>query len=274
MTFASSTLAPGDYVVGNLVAFSLASSASASLYGVADNVALAGQTVSAVTGITSASLGALSSGGLAAVSALTGTTNITVNSEALGAGSAVTGTVAGSVLTGLSSLGTASAGITNWFITKASTNVASTTIATATNIPVAQMSLVVSVGTAAGSVISAVRAGSIITGTTAATALSAAGYSAGSFVGTSGSFGAVTNVGLAALGGTTINAMTTSVPSFNYLGASSVLTGGSFYAPFQGGVMGTGGVPAAITLTTGAANALTTYGSTAAAQPWFAMIGL
>ena len=250
MTFASSSIAAGDYVVGNLLAFSLASSASASLFGVVAK-ALTSQSISAVTAITSATLGALSSGGLAAVSALTGTTNVTVTSMAVHAGSA---------LTALTQNATNNV---SWFVSRASS--ASTSVASATSsFTFVEAPFVGSLGTTAGS---------IITGSTAATAFSAGGLSAGSFVGTSGSLSAVTNVGVAALGSTTVNNLSTSLPGFNYLGASSVLTGGLFWQPFDAGLMSTGGIPANITLTTGTTAGLTVYGSTAMQQPWVALIG-
>jgi hypothetical protein len=102
--------------------------------------------------------------------------------------------------------------------------------------------------------------------------MSTGGLVAGSFITASGSLSAVTNVG-ATTAQTIISALSSTLPTFNYLGASSVLTGGLFYAPFQFGLMSTGGIPANITLTTGTTAALTTYGTTAAAQPWFALVG-
>lgn len=250
MTFASSTLAPGDYVIGNIVGFSLASNASASLFGVGNNAALAVQTVAAVTGITSASLSALSNAGLLSVSAHTGTTNITLSSMALGAASGITA---------ITQLVTGGTNNTWWGVQHASSNVSTSNVTATFN--VVQPVFVSSIGTLAGS---------IVTGTTAATALSAAGYQTGSIITALNTIGAVTNVGLAALGTTSLNGVTTSLPSFNYLGASSLSSGASAY--FMNGIFSTGGVPAAITIA-GSNASLTTFGSLAAAQPWFAMVG-
>jgi hypothetical protein len=232
MTFASSSLAPGDYVFGNILAFSAQAAGQASLFGVAANITTAGQTVGAVTGITSATLGGLSSGGLSSGSLFTSSSS-----------NAAFATGAGKAFAFLSLSGATSTSYTSSTQTLAAVSESGTQIYAFSGTP-AVVSL-----------------------------MSSGGLLAGSFVTASGSIGAVTNVGLAALGSTTINGITTGFPGFNYLGNSSVLTGGLFYAPFQNGVMSTGGIPANITLTTGTTAGLTTYGSTAAAQPWFCVVG-
>jgi hypothetical protein len=196
MTFASSELPPGDYVFGNLIAFSGSTTASMSLYGAVANSMAAAQTVGAVTNTTQ--------------------------------------TVAKTIVTAIGSLATANAGNVGWMDSLGSSAASSMTTSFSLTQTVIQLPLLTSY------------ASSAVTLNTAAPT---------------------------ALGSTTVNAATSVLPPFSYLGASSVLTGGLFFQPFQNGIMSTGAVPAAITLTTGTANALTVYGSTAAEQPWFAMVG-
>lgn len=64
--------------------------------------------------------------------------------------------------------------------------------------------------------------------------------------------------------------------AFQYQGTGVSYTagGGTTYAPFYVGIMNTGAAPANITLTTGTAASLTTYGATAQSQPWFALVGV
>jgi hypothetical protein len=64
-------------------------------------------------------------------------------------------------------------------------------------------------------------------------------------------------------------ATNTSLPAFNYLG--SQVSSLSVPGIFMNGVYSTGGVPAAITLTNTVS--MTTVGSVAFAQPWFALVG-
>jgi hypothetical protein len=76
-------------------------------------------------------------------------------------------------------------------------------------------------------------------------------------------------MGTGAAANSTISANTNSVPAFNYLGSQvSTL---SVPGIFMNGIYSTGAVPAAITLT--ATASLTTVGSVAAAQPYFALVG-
>src|SRR5262249_886250 len=74
MTFNSTSLSAGEYVMGQLFDFAQGSSTwTLNFFGAqAASTALA----SGATGLTSASLGALSSGGLAAASAFTASTNV------------------------------------------------------------------------------------------------------------------------------------------------------------------------------------------------------
>lgn len=242
MTFASTSIAPGDYVVGQLFNFAQGSSTwTLAFYGVQGETT---SQVAAVTGVTSASLGALSSGGLAAVSAFTGTTNITLSSMSIAAGS------------GITALTQNATNNVSWFVSRASSAVTSVASATS-SFTFLEAPFVGSIGTVAGSV---------ITGSTAATALSNSGLSAGSYVGTSGSIAAVTNVGLAALGSSVLGA--SALPNFGYIGTGSTTSG--FPTWFMAGIMSTGAVPTAITLTSAA---VTYSGSAAFQQPWFALVG-
>ena len=253
MTFASSTLAPGDYVIGNLIAFSLGSSASASLFGAGNNVALAAQTVAAATGIASTA---------AAVTAFSAAPTVVavMSSNGLLAASALTASGIVSAQTAAASLAITNVEATSTFASSAS----STYSAWERMNAVARTVLTGATGTLGALSSGGLLAGSFHTASGSASVLSNSGTAA---------VAAVTNVALAVLGTTNIQGLTTSLPGFAYLGASSVLTGGLFYEPFQNGVMSTGGIPAAITLTTGTTAGLTVYGSTAAAQPWFALVG-
>jgi hypothetical protein len=253
MTFASSSIAPGDYVMGNIVAFSLASSASVSLFGIGNNVSLAAQTVAAATAIASTA---------AAVTAFSAAPTVVavMSSNGLLAASALTASGIVSAQTAAASLAITNVEATSTFASSAS----STYSAWERMNAVARTVLTGATGTLGALSSGGLLAGSFYTASGSASVLSNSGTAA---------VAVVTNVAVAALGTTSIQGLTTSLPAFQYLGASSVLTGGSFYEPFQNALMSTGGIPAAITLTTGITAGLTVYGSTAAAQPWFALVG-
>jgi len=205
-TFASSTVAAGEYVVGQIFDFAqLNSTWTLNFYGAMNASTLL---ASAATGIASTTLGVLSSGGLQAAS------GITV----------------------LGILGTGSAGATFWGASFASSAASSfkttTSIWTFIDIPmVTQLSTL---------------AGSIHTGTSTVSA--------------------VTNVALAALASTTLAQLT--LPNFGFLGSGSTTSG--FPTVFEAGIMSTGAIPTAITLTS---NAVTYSGSIAFQQPWFILAG-
>ena len=113
-------------------------------------------------------------------------------------------------------------------------------------------------------------------GTAAPTVVSAmlsGGLSAGSFITGSSSIAAVTAVGVAALGTTSINAASSFLGNFQYQASGSIYTAGTNAGPFVNGIFSTGAFPANITLTTGTTAGLTTFGSTAQIQPFFALVG-
>lgn len=231
MTFAGSTIDAGEYVIGQLFNFAQGSSTwTLNFYGANGlNTFLA----SAATNLTSATLGALSSGGLAAVSAHTGST-----STALTAWSAAASAMA------FSGVGS-TAGFST---TNVSTFTAGSLVIKATATAASTLSLLLNTATAGFNM------------------LSSAGFSAGSFVGTSGSVGAVTNVALGALSSSTLAQMT--LPIFGYIGTGS--TTSNFPTAFFNGIMSTGAIPVAITLTS---TAVTYSGSIAFQIPWFQLIG-
>lgn len=227
MTFASSELAPGDYVFGNLMSFSGSANASISIFGANNNVPAAAQTVT--TQATSA------------VSLATGSAAMTVG----------TGTISVSSY-GAAFLALSTAGDFTAFTISASSSLASSF----------NSALSVSV-----------------TGASVSESFSLIGASANSNIVSSVSMksSAVTlntstvavTMGTGAAANSTISANTNSVPAFNYLGSQvSTL---SVPGIFMNGIYSTGAVPAAITLT--ATASLTTVGSVAAAQPYFALVG-
>lgn len=214
-TFASSSLSPGDYVVGQLFNFAQGSSTwTINFYG--------GQAYS--------SAGALTSAGLLAGSAFTGTTNITLSSMSIAAGSGITA-ITQNATNNIS-----------WFVSRATSAVTSVASATS-SFTFLEAPFVGSLGTIAGSV---------ITASTAATALSNSGLSAFSFRSASTSFSA------AAL----------TLPNFGFIGTGSTTSG--LPTAFMAGIMSTGAVPTAITLTS---TAVTYSGSIAFQQPWFGLVG-
>jgi hypothetical protein len=227
MTFASSTLAAGEYVIGQMFDFAQASSTwTLAFYGVqAHSTFLA----SAATNLTSASLGALSSGGLVGVSAFTGSGSVAVISNA--------GTLA----------------VNNYELSSNTfAGSAGSAIATATAISTKTFSI------QARTLFSAAPS-------TAGVMLSTA-MSAGSFIGTSGSLGAITNVALGALNSSTLAQL--AFPNFGFIGSGSTTSG--FPTLFMNGIMSTG--TSCFTIDLRATN-VTYSGSIAFQQPWFALIG-
>jgi hypothetical protein len=226
MTFASTSIPPGEYVVGQLFNFAQGSSTwTLAFYGAQGETTVA---ASAATNLTSATLGALSSGGLAAVSAFTAT-----SSSAISAFTAITQAASNNV---------------SWHVSRATSAVTSVASATS-SFTFIETPFVVSLATSGPYNV-----------------LASGGLSAGSFIGTSGSVGAVTNVALGALNSTTLAQLT--LPNFGYIGTGSTTSG--FPTAFMAGIMSTGAVPVAITLTSAA---VTYSGSGAFQQPWFALIG-
>jgi hypothetical protein len=235
MTFASTVLNPGEYVVGHLLSMAAASTSwTISLYGMN---AFGTATGSAVTTVTTGTLGAMSSGGLAAVSALTGTTataytafsatptsapvflTATGTSVALIAGSLHTGSTAANVLSSAGfnagSVHTASTSATLTAFSAAPsafaigkvgstasgvTNTASLVSVTATA-AASTISLLFNTATGGFNILSSggLLAGSFHTGSTSAAAFSAGGLLAGSFLTASGIAGVVSNAGTAGI---------------------------------------------------------------------------
>jgi len=223
MTFASSTLSAGDYVIGRLFDFAQASSTWTLNFFGANAASSTSGTVPTNIGINT--LGALSSGGLAAVSAHTGTT---------------TGAITGF-----------NAAISAFSLNKVGSTAALTTAAN---------SSILATATAASTVSLLMN-----TGTGGVSFLSSAGFSAGSFIGTSGSFAAATAVAYGT-GSSTLAMLT--LPNFGFIGTNSTTSG--LPTVFMAGIMSTGGIPTAITVTS---TAVTYSGSVAFQQPWFALVG-
>lgn len=234
MTLATSSLVAGEYVVGQLFDFAQASSTwTLNFYGAqAQSTFLA----SAATNLTSATLAAMSAGGL----------------------------VSGSVLTGISHYGapvvwqTANINSAASFNTIAlygpSSSAGSTFSQSRFNIQGSN--------SAAASFYAAVSAN-----TSNTFLISALGTAVtGSLFSASTAVNAVTNVALGALNSSTLAQLT--LPNFGFIGTGS--TTSNFPTAFMNGIMSTGGVPVAITLTS---NAVTYSGSVAFQQPWFALVG-
>lgn len=288
MTFASSSVPAGDYVVGQLINFAQASSTwTVNLYGGnANNTAQ----IAAATNLTSASLGALSSGGLAGVSAHTASSSsaITAFSGAPGGLQVISGSgglLVGHLLTGaafnqvFTAMGTSAIGaLVGSGAT--STSYTSSTQSVGTNDTVSQIAVFTTAPTILSSIIGATTFSQVSAYSTTATAsamknsatsayggfLGSGGLSAGSFIGTSGSINAVTNVALGALASSTVAA--TALPNFGFIGTGSTTSG--FPTAFIAGIMSTGAVPTSIAITS---NAVTYSGSFAFIQPWFALAG-
>jgi hypothetical protein len=300
MTFASSKLSAGEYVVGILMNFAQGTSTwTVNLYG---QVGISSSSLAFVTGITSATLGALSSGGLAGVSAFTASASsaLTVWTAAPSIASAMSsgGLSSASGLSGVSSYGSSfwamqispavtASGLSGFsiFLGTSSGSIGSGVTATylsfsgtgtvkssATNWTLignsANSNIVSSLGTLSGSHFTSSASVSVLSnaGTAGVSLMASAALSAGSFIGTSGSLGAVTNVGLAALSSITLAA--TGALTFNFVGTGS--TTSAFGNQFMAGIMSTGAMPANITLSS---TNVTMQGGPMLQQPWFALVG-
>jgi hypothetical protein len=228
MTFASTLISPGEYVVGQLFNFAQGSSTwTLNFYGVQ---AVSTFLASAATNLTSASLAVLSAGGLLAASAHTGSASIAVLSNA--------GTLAVNNME-LSSNTFAGTGLS--------------ALSSATSVSAKTVSI------QARTIFSAAP--------TVASVMSSSGLLAGSFITASTAVNAVTNVALGALNSSTLAQLT--LPNFGFIGTGSTTSG--FPTAFVNGIMSTGAIPVAITLTSAA---VTYSGSAAFQQPWFQLCGL
>lgn len=248
-TFASTSLAPGEYVVGQLFNFAQGSSTwTLAFYGdqAASSVLANSFSAAAGSGVTGTVAGSLVTG-TAAGSGVTG----------VAAGSVITGLQAGSVITAITQNATNNI---SWFVSRATSAVTSVASATS-SFTFLEAPFVGSLGTAAGSGVTGTLAGSGITGVAAGsviTGLAAAGsaitgVTAGSVLTASGS----------------VTAAQLTIPNFGYIGTGSTTSG--FPTWFAAGIMSTGAVPTAITLTS---TAVTYSGSAAFQQPWFALVGV
>ena len=207
-TFANTSLLPGEYVIGNLLAFAGQSTSwTVTLFG---NVGELTASIAAGT--------------------VLNTTTVALTQIAVHAGSGITG---------LLTYGTGAAGTTGWLLSHATSATQSFTSASSTNQTFIQFSSVASIGTTAGS---------IITGTTAVSALSAVALASGS---------------------STFLAST--IPAFGFIGTQSGATTSGIPNAFYCGIMSTGGIPVSIAVT---AAGITITGSVALQQPWFAIVGL
>jgi hypothetical protein len=268
ITFASTSLNAGEYIVGHLFELSMANSGhSAAIYG---DVGMLSSAVTAFSAAPTAA-SAFSTGGISSASAFSATSNITVNSEGLTGASAFTGTTNitlssmavasfGSALR-LMSYGTSTDAVTMGGTASASAISGFSKAATASFNSLAGSYIN---GTTAQTALSAAgyKAGSIITGTTAATALSASGYVTGSIISSTAGVNAISNGSTAA--------MTLGYPavlSFGFVGTASASTNMNI---FIAGIMSTGAAPASIALTN---TALTYGGSACMVQPWFQLAG-
>ncbi len=227
MTFVASVITADEYVIGQIFDFAQASSTwTLNLYGGREASTFL---ASAATNLTSASLGALSSGGLAAVSAFT----------ASASGSALSN--AGTLAVNNYELSS------NSFAGSAGSAIATAAAISTKSFSIQSRTIFSAAPTSMGVMLSAV-------------------FSAGSFIGTSGSLGAVTNVAMSALNSSTLAQLT--LPNFGFVGTGPSTT--SFPNAFMAGIMSTGALPANISLTS---TAVTWSGSVAFQQPWFALLG-
>ncbi len=234
MTFGTSLISPGDYVVGQLFNFAQASSTwTLNFYGVQPASTFL---ASAATNLTSASLGALSSGGLAAGSGVTGTTALGTQWWPMMI----------SALIGTNSMSAISWSRGSSANTSNSSNIVSNTVFGASSS--AQIGFTMNFTNSVSLPITSV------------------GTVAGSIIGTSGSINAVTNVALGALNSSTLAQL--GLPNFGFIGTGSTTSG--LPTAFMAGIMSTGAVPVAITITSAA---VTYSGSAAFQQPWLALAG-
>jgi hypothetical protein len=235
MTFASSALSPGEYVVGQLFNFAQGSSTwTLAFYG---DQAAASFLASAATNLTSATLGAVSVA-TAAGSGVTGISSYASQFLALStAGSFTAFALSQTVSTAASSF-SASIGTTGVSLLAFSATNTAKSISFQLAGNSANSNIVSSVGVVAGSVINGLT-----------------------------TLGAVTNVALGALNSSTLVQLTQ--PNFGFIGTGSTTSG--FPTVFIEGIMSTGAIPTAITLTS---TAVTYSGSIAFQQPWYALVGV
>lgn len=233
MSFASFSISQGDYVVGQLFNFAQASSTwTLAFYGERHGSSFM---ASAATNLTSATLGAVSVATVAG-SGVTGVSSYASNFLAWSSAGSWTAFVMSNTVSSAASStsGTQSTGISAhaWSVTNTAKSVSFQFGANSAN-----SNIVSSVGVVAGSVVNGLT-----------------------------TLGAVTNVALGALNSSTLAQLT--LPNFGYIGTGA--TTSNFPTVFVAGIMSTGAVPTAITLTS---TAVTYSGSIAFQQPWYALVG-
>lgn len=227
MTFASTAIGAGEYVIGQIFNFAQASSTwTLNFYGLQGASSFL---ASAATNLTSATLGAVS------VNTVAGSGVIGISSYAsqfLALSTA--GSMTGFTISATGSTATVSMSSTafNFSATNTTKTCNFSLIGQSTN-----SNIISSIGTVAGSVINGLT-----------------------------TLGAVTNVALGALNSSTLAQLT--LPNFGFIGNASTTSG--FPTVFMCGIMSTGAIPTAITLTSAA---VTYSGSVAFQQPWFALAG-
>lgn len=264
MTFNSSSLAPGEYVIGNLIDFSQVSSNwSFTLLGLIGGFP-SRNTFASNIGTTGA--GALGSGGLLAASAFTATSSSSLTAW----------TAAPTNINVLSSNGLNSFGSVH-FLSHTNMTGGKTIGASATNGALSGLSSAITM-----TMVTSFSSGSYLTASGSGAGFSNAGTGgfggfmgsggliAGSFLTSNASVNAITSVAL-----TLFNASyLTNQPgmNFQYYGtiSTSAFPNNTDFPFFNNGLMSTGAIPANISLTS---TAVTKHGTAANMQPWFALIG-
>jgi len=281
-TAGSTSISAGEYVVGNLINVSASATVAGSSAG-GSNMSMSLYGAMPLTGVTSATLGAMSSGGLSAGSfvASQGTTGLaTVSSVGLSAGSIVASVGTTGLASVISNAGTAvrtalsaaaalagthveatvtfassaTSTYTGW---EAMNGIARTMLTASTSQSITAFTVAPTAVTGA-LIAGGLAAASGITGATQITNVLIAGGLAGvSALTANGSISAVTNVG------------TTGNPVFSIQNTGSSFTSASGNY-FSCGIMATAAIPANITITS---TNVTMSGTQAILQPWFALIG-
>ena len=265
LTFGSTTLPPGDYVVGHLLAFAGASTSwTVSLFG--PNVVGTTASLAAMTNITSASTTMVSG----TASTVTGAfTNVSFTTAVMTAFSAAptAASVMGSA--GLSAFGASK----SMLVGTAAADLI-TMGATASGVSIAGFSK-------ADTISFTSLAGSWFTNSGSSNVISNAGTIVMTRVSsmTTGSVNVIqslalsTTTGLSAVGAAALASITyaaTTNQSFGFIGTQSGSTTTNVPNNFVVGIMSTGGIPTSIALTN---TALTLTGTVAQVQPYFALAG-
>ncbi len=266
LTFAAMVITPGEYVIGHLMDIDQAVQANGwtlIIKGAAGVVA-----TPVLNGINVTSANVLSSGGLIAGSLFSSSASgvaIAGNGGLIGisANSATTGSnltvwTAGQSALNLSGVASTAA------LTTTTVGITGNIKATATAASVVSLLMNTGIGGFGALSSGGLLAGSFFTSSALASFMSTGGLLAGSLFSSSASVAIISS-----LAGANINAggMTVSGQNYIYVGTGSTTT--NFPSVFYAGIMSTGGLPSAITLT----SAAVTYWGSAMNQPWMALIG-